>query len=66
VTLARVEHWDPSVPMIAVVPRLDPAGSNPYIQKNATAGFPTGVVRITAHEYETVVAVRMEQLPSAR
>jgi hypothetical protein len=60
VMLAQVEEWDPPVPMNAVLPRLDPAGSNPYVQANTKAGFRTGVVRITAHEYETVLAVRVE------
>ena len=63
VTLAQVEEWDPPMPMNAVVPRIDPAGSNPYVQANAKAGFPTDVVRITAHEYETVLAVRTERVP---
>ena len=65
VMLAQVEEWDPPVPMNAVLPRIDPAGSNPYVQANADAGFRTGVVRITAHEYETVLAIRAERLPSA-
>jgi hypothetical protein len=37
--------------------------SNPYVQHNAKAGFPTGVVRISAHEYETVMAARAEGIP---
>ncbi len=65
VMLAQVEEWDPPVPMHAVLPRIDPTESNPRVQANAKAGFPTGVVRITAHEYETVLAVRAERLPSA-
>lgn len=65
VMLAQVEEWDPPVPMNAVLPRIDPAGLNPYVQANAKAGFRTGVVRITAHEYETVLAVRVEHLTSA-
>ena len=64
VLLAQVEEWDPPVPMDAVLPRIDPAGSNPYIQANAKAGFRAGVVQITAQEYETVLAVRAERLPS--
>jgi hypothetical protein len=64
VLLAGVEEWDPPVPMHAVLPQVDPAGSNPYIQANAKAGFHAGVVRITAHEYETVLALRAEGLPS--
>jgi hypothetical protein len=65
VKLARVEEWDPPVPMNAVLARIDPAGSNPYVQANAKAGFGTGVVRITAHEFESVLAVRAERSPSA-
>jgi hypothetical protein len=57
VLLSEVEKWDPGVPMDAVLPRIDPAGSNPVVQANAEAGFRTGVVRITAHEYESVLEV---------
>ena len=57
VVLTEVEEWDPPVLMTAVLPRIDPAGSNPYVQANAAAGFQTGVVRITAHEYESVLEV---------
>jgi hypothetical protein len=63
VMLAQVEAWDPPVPMNAVLARVDPAASNPYVQANAKAGFRTGVVRITAHEYEAVLAVRVEHSP---
>jgi hypothetical protein len=65
VMLAQVEEWDPPVPMNAVLPRIDPTESNPRVQANAKAGFPMGVVRITANEYETVLAVRAERLSSA-
>jgi hypothetical protein len=65
VMLVQVEEWDPPVPMNAVLPRIDPTESDPYVQANAKAGFRTGVVRITAHEYETVLAVRAERLPAA-
>ena len=64
VMLAHVEEWDPPVPMDAVLLRIDPEGSNPYVQANAKAGFRTGVVGITAHEYETVLAVRAERMPA--
>jgi hypothetical protein len=57
VLLTEVEVWDPPVPMDAVLPRIDPAGSNRVVQANAEAGFGTGVVRITAHEYESVLEV---------
>jgi hypothetical protein len=50
VSLAQVEEWDPPVPMNAVLSQIDPA-------ENARADFETGVVRITANEYETALAV---------
>jgi hypothetical protein len=50
VTLAQVEEWDPPVPMNAVLSQIDPAG-------NARADFETGVVRITANEFDTALAV---------
>jgi hypothetical protein len=63
VLLSHVEEWDPPVSMNTVLPRIDPAASNPYVQANAKAGFPAGVIRITPHEYQTVLAVRAEGLP---
>jgi hypothetical protein len=50
VLLARVEEWDPPVPMSTVLSQMDPADK-------ARADFETGVVRITAGEYETALAV---------
>jgi hypothetical protein len=50
VLLAQVEEWDPPVPMSAVLSQIDPPG-------NARADFERGVVRITANEYETALAV---------
>ena len=50
VLLAQVEEWDPPVPMSTVLSQIDPA-------ENAKADFQTGVVRITASEYETALAV---------
>jgi hypothetical protein len=50
VLLARVEEWDAPVPMNVVLSRLDPTAK-------AKADFEVGVVRITAHEHETVLAV---------
>jgi hypothetical protein len=50
VLLARVKEWDPPVPMSTVLSQIDPA-------ENARADFETGVVRITASEYETALAV---------
>lgn len=50
VSLAHVEEWDPPVPMHAVLSQIGPSG-------RAKADFQTGVVRVTAHEYETALAV---------
>jgi hypothetical protein len=63
VLLAEVEEWDPPVPMRTVVPRIDPTGSNPFVQANARDGFRLCVVRITDHEYETVLRLRAEGCP---
>lgn len=57
VLLARVEEWDPPVPMDAVLSQIDPA-------ENAKADFQAGVVRITAHEYGTALAVAARRAPS--
>ena len=61
VLLSDVEEWDKALLMETVLPRIDPDGSNPYVQANARDGFRNGVVRITAAEYETVLAVRAEE-----
>jgi hypothetical protein len=53
VLLARVEEWDPDVPMMRVLSRLGPS-------QTAKADFETGVVRITAHEYECALAVAVK------
>jgi hypothetical protein len=50
VLLAEVEEWDPPVPMNTVLSQIDPAES-------AKADFEAGVVRITANEYETALAI---------
>jgi hypothetical protein len=50
VLLAQVEEWHPPVPMTTVLSQMDPA-------ENAKADFQAGVVRITANEYETALAV---------
>jgi hypothetical protein len=50
VSMAQVEEWDPPVPMNAVLARIDRSD-------NARADFETGVVRITANEFETALAV---------
>jgi hypothetical protein len=47
--LAQVEEWDPPVPMSTVLGQIDRSAG-------ARADFEVGVVRITAHEYETAVA----------
>ena len=54
VLLAQVEEWDPPVPMSAVLSQVDPA-------EKAKADFEAGVVRITANEYETALAVAAER-----
>ena len=59
VLLAHVEDWDPPVPMDTVLSQIDPA-------ENAKADFQTGVVRITAGEYETALAVAAGRAPSTR
>jgi len=50
VSLAHVEEWSPPVPMHAVLSRIDTS-------ENARADFEKGVVRITANEFETALAV---------
>jgi hypothetical protein len=49
VTLAGVQEWEPPVPMSSVLARIP--------GETARADFEEGVVRITAHEYETALAV---------
>ncbi len=53
VLLAHVEEWDPPVPMSAVLSQIDRSAG-------ARADFEVGVVRITAEEYETALAVAAE------
>jgi len=50
VSLIHVEEWDPPVPMHAVLSRIGPS-------EQAKADFETGVVLITAHEFESALAV---------
>jgi hypothetical protein len=59
VLLAQVEEWDPPVPMSAVLSQMDPT-------ENAKAEFEAGVVRITANEYETALAVAAGRATSTR
>ena len=49
VLLAQVEEWDPPVPMSTVLSQID--------SPDGRADFEAGVVRITADEYETALAV---------
>jgi hypothetical protein len=57
VLLGDVEDWTSGVPLDVAVQRIDPEGSNPYVQANA-AGFHAGVVQITVEEYDIVVSLR--------
>ena len=57
VLLGHVEDWTSGVPLDVAVQRIDPNGSNPYVQANA-AGFHAGVVQITVKEYDIVVSLR--------
>jgi hypothetical protein len=57
VLLARVEEWDPPVAMSTVLSRIDRSAG-------ARADFEVGVVRITADEYETALAVAAERTTS--
>jgi hypothetical protein len=57
VLLGDVEGWTRGVPLDLAVKRIDPKGSNPYVQANA-AGFRAGVVQITVKEYDIVVSLR--------
>ena len=57
VLLGDVEDWTSGVPLDVAVHRIDPKGSNPYVQANA-AGFRAGVVQITVKEYDIVVSLR--------
>jgi hypothetical protein len=60
VLLRNANRWNPPVAMESVVSRIDPAGSNPYVQENAALGFRMGVVRITDDEYGAAVALSRE------
>jgi hypothetical protein len=59
VLLAKVEEWDPPVPMTAVLSQIDRT-------EGARADFDAGVVRITVDEYETALAVAAGRATSAR
>ncbi len=53
VVLSQVEEWNPPVPLNTVLSHIDP-------KENAKGDFQAGVVRITPHEYQTVLAVSPE------
>ena len=57
VLLAHVEEWDPPVPMSTVLSQIDRSAG-------ARADFEAGVVRITADEYATALAVAAERATS--
>src|SRR5712692_5468312 len=57
VLLAQVEEWDPPVPTNTVLSQIDPT-------ENAKADFQAGVVRFTANEYDTALAVAAGRAPS--
>jgi hypothetical protein len=57
VLLAQVEEWDPPVPMSTVLSQIDQSAG-------ARADFEAGVVRITADEYTTALAVAAERATS--
>ena len=57
VLLGGIEDWTSVVPLHVAVHRIDPDGSNPYVQANA-AGFPRGVMQITVKEYDIVMSLR--------
>jgi hypothetical protein len=57
VLLAHVEEWDPPVPMSTVLSQVDRSAG-------ARADFEVGVVRITADEYETTLAVAAKRATS--
>jgi hypothetical protein len=56
VLLDDVEDWTNGVPLDVAAHRIDPEGSNPYVQENA-AGFRAGVVQITVKEFNIVVSL---------
>jgi hypothetical protein len=59
VLLTDADRWASGVALSAVVQRIDPTGSNPYVQANA-AGFRSGVVQITTEEYRKVLSLHDE------
>lgn len=59
VALMQVREWAGAVPLSAAVRRIDPNSTNPYVQANA-AGFRSGLVQITAGEFEAVLQLLRE------
>lgn len=59
VLLANADVWTSGIPLAVAVQRIDPMGSNPYVQANA-AGFRSGIVQITAGEYDKVLSLHDE------
>ena len=59
VLLADTDAWTSGVTLAAAVQRIDPMGSNPYVQSNR-AGFRSGIVQITAGEYDIVLSLHDE------
>ena len=59
VLLADVDKWTTGVPLAVAIQRIDPTASNPYVQANA-AGFRSGVIQITAAEYDKVLSLHDE------
>ena len=57
VLLAHVEEWDPPVPIDTVLAQIDPA-------EGAKADHDAGVLRLSAHEYETTLAVAARRVRS--
>jgi hypothetical protein len=60
VLLSDVERWEAAVPMDTRRGADRPGGVDPIVQANAASGFRMGVVRVTADEYEAVVALSRE------
>jgi hypothetical protein len=58
VAFLTAEAWQHPVPMKTVLPQLELSATNP------SAHFFSGVVRITLHDYETVVAAGTGAVPS--
>jgi hypothetical protein len=63
VSFTDAEAWRRAVPLDEVVAQIDPTGSNPDVQANAT-GFRSGIVLITASEYAAAVALARAATPS--